>query len=55
MFPIERATPAHFGMSLNSVLIPTHPSALIPSHSDTDKSTTLNNAGTYSSGGTDFL
>ena len=54
-FPIEIATPAHFGMPSNSALIPTHPRASLPSHCDIDKSTTLSNAGTYSSGGTDFL
>jgi len=53
----EIATPAHFGMSSNSALIPTHHTrASLPSHCDMNKSTTLSgNAGTYSSGGTDFL
>jgi len=56
-FPIEIAAPAHFSMPSNSALIPTHHTrATFQSDCDMDKSTNLSgNAGTYSSGGADFL
>ncbi len=56
-FPIEIAAPAHFSMPSNSALIPAHHTrASFSSNCDMDKSTNLSgNAGTYSSGGTDFL
>jgi hypothetical protein len=56
--PIEITTPAHFRMSLNGDLIPTHHTARasLPLHCDMDKSTTLSgNDGPFSVGRTDFL